>query len=116
MLSTAWSRTDPFWTAWTSDDPTWTRLQATVDMDPTLFRPEYLEQERNALGEQAFKREYLGIPGGGQGSPFTWELFDRVTAPRTPLVPAGPAFAPPLPSPPMRVANPFQALRTGGGA
>src|SRR5580700_1055543 len=31
MLSTAWSRTDPFWTAWTSDDPTWIRLNATVD-------------------------------------------------------------------------------------
>jgi hypothetical protein len=36
MLSTAWSRTDPFWTAWTSDDDTWIRLKATVDMDPTL--------------------------------------------------------------------------------
>ena len=27
MLSTAWSRTDPFWTAWASDDPSWIRLQ-----------------------------------------------------------------------------------------
>ena len=34
MLSTAWSRTDPFWAAWTSDDPAWIRLKATVDMDP----------------------------------------------------------------------------------
>jgi Terminase large subunit, T4likevirus-type, N-terminal len=42
MLSTAWSRTDPFWTAWTSDDPTWIRLKATVDTDPTLFPAEYL--------------------------------------------------------------------------
>ena len=40
MLSTAWSRTDPFWTAWTSDDPTWIRLKATVDMPiPRCFRP-----------------------------------------------------------------------------
>jgi hypothetical protein len=115
MLSTAWSRTDPFWTAWASEDPTWIRLQATVDADPNLFDPQFLIQERQALGEQAYKREYLGIPGGGEGSPFTWELFDRATAPRAPLVPAGPAFAPPLPSPPMRVANPFQALRSGGG-
>src|SRR6201993_2559850 len=29
MLSTAWSRTDPFWTAWTNDD-TCIRLKATV--------------------------------------------------------------------------------------
>ena len=77
MLSTAWSRTDPFWTAWASDDPTWIHLKATVDQDPTLFPAAYLEQERRALGEHAFKREYLGIPGGGQASPFTWDLYDR---------------------------------------
>jgi hypothetical protein len=63
MLSTAWSRTDPFWTAWASDDPTWIRLKATVDMDPSLFPAEYLEQERMALGEHAFKREYLRHSG-----------------------------------------------------
>ena len=54
MLSTAWSRTDPFWTAWASDDPTWIRLKATADTDPTLFPAEFLEQERRALGEDAF--------------------------------------------------------------
>ena len=31
MLSTAWSRTDPFWTAWAGDDPSWLRLKATAD-------------------------------------------------------------------------------------
>ena len=39
MLSTAWSRTDPFWTAWVSDDPSLIRLQATVDMIPRCFQP-----------------------------------------------------------------------------
>ena len=33
MLSTAWSRTDPFWTAWESDDPSLIRLKATADTD-----------------------------------------------------------------------------------
>ena len=37
MLSTAWSRTDPFWTAWASDDPSWLRFQVTVDLEPTLY-------------------------------------------------------------------------------
>ena len=37
MLSTAWSRSDPFWTAWAGDDPSWIRLQATADSDATLF-------------------------------------------------------------------------------
>src|SRR5215208_1946288 len=31
MLSTAWSRTDPFWTTWADDDPSWLRLKATAD-------------------------------------------------------------------------------------
>jgi hypothetical protein len=81
MLSTAWSRTDPFWTAWASDDPTWIRLKATVDMDPTLFPADYLAQERKALGDHAFKREYLGIPVSGAASPFTWELYAALPAP-----------------------------------
>src|SRR3954449_8232126 len=58
MLSTAWSRTDPFWTAWDSDDPSWIRLRATAEL-PGLIDPKYLEQERRALGEHLFKREYL---------------------------------------------------------
>ena len=102
MLSTAWNRTDPFWTAWASDDPTWIRLKATVDMDPTLFPAEYLEQERKALGEHAFKREYLGIPV------FTWELYERVTDLRAPLMPPSPAFAPAPQPPPVPVPNPFR--------
>ncbi len=66
MLSTAWSRTDPFWSAWDSDDPSWIRLKATADSDPTLFTAQFLETERRALGEDVFKREYLGIPLGAQ--------------------------------------------------
>ena len=40
MLSTAWSRTDPFRTAWDSDDPSLIRLKATADIVP--FDPEFL--------------------------------------------------------------------------
>jgi hypothetical protein len=108
MLSTAWSRTDPFWTAWTSDDPTWIRLKATVDMDPTLFPAAYLEGERGALGEHAFKREYLGIPVSSAASPFSWELYARVTDLRAPLMPPGPAFGPPPQPKPQPVPNPFR--------
>ena len=39
MLSTAWSRTDPFWTAWANDDPSWMRLKATADI-ARLFDPQ----------------------------------------------------------------------------
>jgi hypothetical protein len=112
MLSTAWSRTDPFWTAWSDDDPTWIRLQATAETAP--FAPEFLEQERRALGEHNFKREYFGIPMGGHASPFTWELYERATQVRMPLVRPGPAFDPPVQDNGTPVANPFQGLRRIG--
>ena len=115
MLSTAWSRSDPFWTAWASDDPTWIRAKATADTDSALFAPGYLEQERRAMGEHEFQREYLGIPGGGQASPFTWELFERATRIHVPKAPPGPAFAPPPASPAIPLKNPFKEPRTLGG-
>jgi terminase large subunit-like protein len=115
MLSTAWSRSDPFWTAWAGDDPSWLRLQATADSDAMLFTAGFLEQERHALGEDAFKREYLGIPVGSGASPFSWDLYDRATQVHVPLVPPGPAFGPPPPPPAVPVANPFQHLNPVGG-
>jgi hypothetical protein len=114
MLSTAWSRTDPFWTAWDSDDPSWIRLKATADT--VEYDPAFLEQERRALGEDGFKREYLGIPLGGQASPFTWDLYERATQARPPLVVPGPAFGPVIEPPGVPVANPFaQSGRAMGG-
>jgi hypothetical protein len=116
MLSTAWSRTDPFWIPWASDDSTWIRLKATADADPTLYAAEFLEQERKALGEHAFNREYLGIPGGNEASPFTWDFYERATQFHSPLAPAGPAFAPPPPKPAVPLANPFRQLQRFGGS
>ena len=94
MLSTAWSRTDPFWMDWAGDDQSWIRLKATADT--VHYDPKFLEQERRSLGEDAFKREYFGIPLGAQASPFTWELYERATQVHVPLVPPGPAFGPPF--------------------
>src|SRR5664279_3581970 len=79
MLSTAWSRTDPFWTVWTSDDPTWTQIKATVDVEPNLIDPDALERAKRQLSEDDFKREYLGIPAGTQVSPFSFDLYERAT-------------------------------------
>lgn len=95
MLSTAWSRTDPFWTVWADDDSSWMRLRATAE-SVSFFSEEFLKQERRQLGENDFKREYLGIPGGAEASPFTWELYDRASYVHVPVVPAGPAFGPAL--------------------
>jgi hypothetical protein len=113
MLSTAWSRTDPFWLAWASDEQSFIRLKATADEIETLSA-EFLAQERSALGEHGFKREYLGIPSGGHVSPFTWEMYERATVVHVPLARPGPAFAPPPQEQAVPVANPFQQLKPMG--
>jgi Terminase large subunit, T4likevirus-type, N-terminal len=95
MLSTAGSRSDPFWTVWADGDPSWLRLKATADL-VNLFSEEFLAQQRRLLGETRFKAEYFGIPGGGEASPFTWELYEQATHPYVPLVRPGPAFGPSL--------------------
>lgn len=115
MLSTAWSRSDPFWSAWASDDPSWIRFRATADSNSELFPPGFLEQERRVLGEHVFNREYLGIPAGGEASPFTWELLERATRIHVPKVLPGPAFAPPVAPPAVSVRNPFKNLQPMGG-
>ena len=79
MLSTAWSRTDPFWQVLDGDDPSWIRIRATIDVEPNLIPPEALERARSQLSADDFKREYLGIPAGAQVSPFTSELYERAT-------------------------------------
>jgi predicted phosphoadenosine phosphosulfate sulfurtransferase len=55
MLSTAWSRTDPFWTAWESDDPSWIRIKATADTANVPLDPAFLAQERYALGDRGLQ-------------------------------------------------------------
>ena len=69
MLSTAWSRSDPFWRVWSGNDPSWLRLKATADSPLAPYDPKFLEQERHQLGEEAFKREYLGVPSGAGRQP-----------------------------------------------
>ena len=113
MLSTAWSRTDPFWKVWSGDDRSWIRLKATADQ-VGIFSASYLEQERRNLGEVGFRREYLGIPESDQASPFTWELYERATSLRTPLVPPGAAFRPPPKAPAVELPNPFHQLKSQG--
>ncbi len=113
MLSTAWSRTDPFWTVWADDDPSWMRLKATADT-VSFFTEVYLEQQRRLLGEHNFMREYFGIPLGAEASPFSWDLYERATQVHVPLVQPGPAFQPPAEAPAIAVPNPFQRLKTTG--
>ena len=114
MLSTAWSRTDPFWTAWAGDEQSWIRLKATADEIET-FSPEFLEQERARWVTMVSSANTSGFPSGGHASPFTWELYERATHIHMPVVPPGPAFAPPVPEPAVPTANPFKSVKPMGG-
>ncbi|WP_456660547.1 terminase large subunit domain-containing protein [Bradyrhizobium sp. JR3.5] len=111
MLSTAWSRTDPFWQAWQSDDASWVRLQATADMPDCPIPAEHLARERAALSDDDYKREYLGIPAGTHTSPFTWELYEDATKIFVPRNPPGEAFHPAVSAPGRIVENPFRNLQ-----
>jgi hypothetical protein len=115
MLSTALSRTDPFWEAWDSDNQNYIRLKATVDVFPDLFKPEFLAEERATMRKEVFDREYLGIPGGAHTSPFTWDLYERATNVHAPQVPPGPAFLPPQPEQGAPIQHPFKHLGPTGG-
>jgi hypothetical protein len=114
MLSTAWRRTDPFWTAWSSGNPNIIRLKATADSADAPFTQQFLDEQRQLLGEQDFKQEYFGIPGGGMDSPFDWTLYELATQIHDPLRPPGPAFQPPAAPPPTPVPNPFHSISGNG--
>ena len=107
MLSTAWRRTDPFWQAWAGEDSNWIRLKVTADEHPELFAPDFLAQERIALGAQDYERKYLGVPT----SPFEGSLFECATQIRNPRAPLGRAFRPAPQAPAARNPNPFQQLQ-----
>jgi Terminase large subunit, T4likevirus-type, N-terminal len=115
MLSTAWLHTDPFWTAWSSGNPNIIRLEATANSADAPFTQQFLDEQRQLLGEQRFKQEYLGIPGGGMESPFDWTLYELATQVHDPLHPPGPAFQPPAAPPPTPLANPFHNISGKGG-
>ena len=112
MLSTAWSRTDPFWTAWASDDPTWIRLKATADTDPELFRygipGARTARARRAWFQARISRHSRSAPRLVRSR---WDLYERATQIHVPLVPPGPAFGPPLGAAGGAIANPFHGLK-----
>ena len=54
-------------------------LESTADSADAPFTQQFLDEQRQLLGEQDFKQEYLGIPGGGMDSPFDWTLYELAT-------------------------------------
>ena len=81
MLSTANTRTDPFWSAWETGGQSWVRIQVTVDLDPTLYNQSYSTKSAArwakiaTSGNSSASRQVVPV------SPFTWDRFDDATRP-----------------------------------
>ena len=70
MLSTAWSRTDPFWSAWEDDDPVVVcALRRPWTSSPRCISPEYLDQERRATWAKNLQARIPRHPRRRPGQP-----------------------------------------------
>lgn len=76
-LSTPFGKRGWFYEAWTGGDPVWSRVKVTVDMCPRIT-PEFLAEERRALGQTRFESEYGLIFHDDEMSAFPTQIIDSI--------------------------------------
>lgn len=74
-LSTPWGRRGWWYDAWAGAQP-WDRVQVTA-LDCPRITPEFLQEEREALGEFAFNSEYMCSFEDSEGAAFRGEDIER---------------------------------------
>jgi Terminase large subunit, T4likevirus-type, N-terminal len=79
-LSSAWSQEGWFWNAWTSEDASFERIEVTADECPRLT-PEFLDSERELLGDRRYRREYECEFTGADDAMFSPELVRSMFTP-----------------------------------
>jgi len=57
-MSTPFGKRGFFYEVWTNGGPEWTRIKATV-LECDRIPPDFIEEERKALGDRWFRQEYL---------------------------------------------------------
>jgi Terminase large subunit, T4likevirus-type, N-terminal len=78
MLSTPYGQRGIFYEEWTSGDSReWQRFRVAADQVPRIS-PEFLSEERKALGSRWFEQEYLCVFGELEGAIFSREAIDRM--------------------------------------
>ena len=78
MLSTPYGQRGVFYEEWTSGGfREWQRFQVSADQVPRIS-PEFLAEERRALGSRWFEQEYLCVFGELEGAIFSREAIDRM--------------------------------------
>ncbi len=78
MLSTPYGQRGIFYEEWTSGGSrAWQRFRVSADQVPRIS-PEFLSEERGALGSRWFEQEYLCVFGELEGAVFSREAIDRM--------------------------------------
>src|SRR5262245_52347839 len=92
-LSTAFAKSGFFYEQWTGPEA-WDRVKVTADQNPRLT-PEFLAEERRALGPRWYEMEYFCVFGDDMAAVFS---TDDIRAARSPtLLPLFPNESPALP-------------------
>lgn len=73
-----------FFGLWSSGDPDWARFEVKSTEVPTISAG-FLAQERRTMGEQAYRREYLGEFGEPPGGLFSVEKLESLVRPSVAL-------------------------------
>ena len=90
MLSTPGPNGGAFYNAWHDESGRWHRISVPATDCPRI-RPEFLEEEREALGDRAFRREYMCEFSDDDTAVFPRELIRSAFDPDVPpLFPRGP--------------------------
>lgn len=84
-LSTPYGRRGWFYEAWNSSEP-WERVSITADQCPRIS-PEFLEQERKALGPRWYAQEYCASFEDTVGSLFSGEALESLLTSSVKAVP-----------------------------
>ena len=78
MLSTPYGQRGIFYEEWThGDSREWQRFRVSADQVPRIS-PEFLSEERRALGSRWFEQEYMCVFGELEGAVFSREAIDRM--------------------------------------
>ena len=80
MLSTANTRTDPFWSAWETGDRVMDAHSGYGRRRPNIVQPERISTKSAApLGRIVISANFSASRPAARSSPFTWEQFERAT-------------------------------------
>ena len=94
LMSTPWGKRGFFYEEWMNGGPRWQRFKVPATACPRI-RPEFLQEERHALGEKWFSQEYLCEFSDVGGTLFSRDVIDRAFSDDVkPLFPAGGSFGP----------------------